>query len=84
MLQRSKDSDGKILDRGIRFINLQNNYMKKGYSEEKAFSLANEQFVTEHAEANMDSKILTDYAEEKGFESFYSQASIRAVILLLP
>jgi len=67
--------------RGIRFIDLQKKYIDKGYSKEKAFNLANEEFVTQHTEMNLDSKILNDYAQRHGATSFHSYAQREAVII---
>eukprot|EP00826_Nyctotherus_ovalis_P037600 TRINITY_DN3440_c0_g1_i2.p1 TRINITY_DN3440_c0_g1~~TRINITY_DN3440_c0_g1_i2.p1 ORF type:complete len:171 (+),score=39.18 TRINITY_DN3440_c0_g1_i2:76-588(+) len=63
-------NDMKVLNKGMRFVDLHKKYMDKGYDKEKAFDLANEEFVSQQSEGSLDTRVLSDYARSGGARNF--------------
>lgn len=74
-----RKNDMKVLNTGMRFVDLHKKYMDKGYSEKKAFELANEDFVSQQSEGSLDTRILGEYARSSGARNFSDHAKELAV-----
>ena len=73
------DPRSAIVKDAMAFVDTQKILMKKGYSESKAFELAEKKLSHKFGKGNIETKLLNDYALNNGTRSFLHLTEQKAV-----